>query len=181
MSKRFGRNQKRAMLEKIEHQRSDKAALERLYDNSRCQLRATEARVHEQNKAIELTREVLGEFFVTLPPLDKPLRQGVDVLDIPHRQSRDRYMPYDNCSEMVGQVLRFEQLEAIRHDIQPQFDDMHGMMHVRFNTAAGVMAYAFSPNSFKGMKRERVASIIANGLHQYMLQNRAFFDRLGVK
>lgn len=183
MSKRFGRNQKRALVAQIENQRSDQAVLERMYDNGRNQLRATEARVHELNGVIELTREVLGEFFVTLPPVTKPLREGVDVLCLAHSQPRDRYdrMIYSACSEVVDMVQRFESLEAIRTDIQEQFGDVRGMMHIRFKTAGGVMSYAFSPNSFKGMKRERVASIIASGLRSYMLDNRSFFDRLGVK
>lgn len=183
MSKRFGRNQKRAMREQIAHQRSEQASLERMYDNSRGQLRATEARVHELNSAIELTREVLGEFFVTLPPVTKPLREGVDVLHLAHSQPRDRYdrMIYGACAEVVDMVQRFESLEAIRSDIQQHFEGVRGMMHIRFRTAAGVMSYAFSPNSFKGMKRDRVASIIADGLRRYMLENRSFFDRLGVR
>jgi hypothetical protein len=182
MSKRFGRNQKRALVAQLEQQRSDKDCLERMYRNSRDQLHATETRVRELNDAIVLTREVLGEFFVTLPPVSKELAQGVDVLDVPHSQPRGReYMPYRDCAELVSMARRFEQLEAIRHDIQKHFEDMRGMMHIRFRTGAGTMSYAFSPNSFKGMKRDRVAAIIADGLRRYMLENRAFFDRLGVK
>lgn len=183
MSKRFGRNQKRALVAQLEQKDRDKAALDRLYENSRGQLRATEARVYELNKAIELTREVLGEFFVTLPPVIKPLREGVDVLHLAHSQPRDRYdrIIYGDCAEVMHMVQRFESLEAIRSDIQPNFEDVRGMMHIRFSTAAGALSYAFSPNSFKGMKRERVASIIADGLRRYMLDNRRFFDRLGVK
>lgn len=181
MSKRFGRNQKRAMRAQIDSALRLSETQKTLKLEAMRQLVSTRDRIHDLERAIELTREVLGEFFVTLPPVTKELHQGVDVLDVPHSQPRDRYMPYQDCAELVGMAMRFEQLEAIRHDIQKHFEDLRGMMHIRFRTGAGTMSYAFSPNSFKGMKRERVASIIAAGLRSYMLDNRAFFDRLGVK
>lgn len=190
MSKRFGRNQKRALRAEVEinHQALVIATrragdLEDTNHDMKRQLRGALDHVYQLETCIADTRQVLGEFFVTLPPVTKPLREGVDVLHLAHSQPRDRYdrMMYGNCLEVMEMTQRFESLEAIRTDIQPRFDEVRGMMHIRFKTAAGMLSYAFSPNSFKGMKRERVAELIADGLRSYMLENRSFFDRLGVK
>lgn len=190
MSNRFGRNQKRAMRAEIElnYQAlvlATRKAGDLSDDNHHLQELVRSARDHayQLETAIADTRDVLGEFFITLPPVTKPLREGVDVLCLAHSQPRDRYdrIMYGACVELKSMVQRFESLEAIRTDIQEQFGDVRGMMHIRFNTAGGRMSYAFSPNSFKGMNRERSAAIIADGLRRYMLDNRAFFDRLGVK
>lgn len=181
MSKRFGRNQKRAMQERINdaakavvYQKDITARLGR-------ELMSERERMTVQNEAILFTREVLGEFFATLPPMEKHLHTGVDVLDVPVSKPVSGFVPYSECVNLIDSVVRFEKLEAIRHDIQENFEDLRGMMHVRFRTGAGLMSYAFSPNSFRGMPRQRVASIIADGLRRYMLENRSFFDRLGVK
>jgi hypothetical protein len=190
VSKRFGRNQKRAMRAEIalNYQAlvlATRKAGDLADDNYELnrQIRNARAHAYQLETAIADTRDVLGEFFVTLPPVTKPLREGVDVLNLAHSQPRDRYdrMLYGACAEVMDMVQRFESLEAIRTDIQEQFGDVRGMMHIRFKTAAGLMSYAFSPNSFKGMNRDRAASIIADGLRRYMLENRVFFDRLGVK
>lgn len=183
MSKRFGRNQKRALVAQLDEKASAIGALQEIAAGHRRQLYSIQDHVHQLEDAIRHTRDVLGEFFVTLPPMTKELQQGVDALDIPISKPRDYYdrMPYGSCAELHDQVARFEQLEAIRHDIQQDFDDLRGMMHIRFRTGAGMLSYAFNERSFRGVTRERAAGIIASGLRNYMVLNRAFFDRLGVK
>lgn len=183
MSKRFGRNQKRAMVAQLEEKASAIGALQEMAAGNRRQIQSMHDHVFQLEDAIRHTRDVLGEFFITLPPMTKELQQGVDALDIPISKPRDYYdrMPFGSCAELHHQVARFESLEAIRHDIQQDFEDLRGMMHIRFRTGAGLMSYAFNERSFRGIKRERAAAIIASGLRNYMLQNRSFFDRLGVK
>lgn len=192
MSNRFGRNQKRALVAQLQQSQAQSEERREIARGALDDRRRAEERSHELLDAIQATREVLGYFFATLPVLDKDQRAnhpyaqdaGLGSLAIPVMPGRAQswnYSPSHVCEQLTSDLARFEQLEAIHHDMQEQFDDVRGSMHIRFRTAAGVMVYAFNERSFRGMKRDKVARIIAEGLRDYMLRTPSFMERLGVK
>lgn len=183
MSKRFGRNQKRALVAQL----NDAQALARTQQliklEALAKLKQARERINELEDVIEFTREVLGEFFVTLPVKLIPLKTGVDCYRVPMRKPM-RLPPLDemgDCAALATQVMRFEELEALRVDIPATFAALRGMLHAEFRNGAGMLAYAFSVNSFRGMSRKRVAAMIAESNYRYMVDNPSVLDRLGVR
>lgn len=180
MSRRFGRNQKRAMRADIKSAESRERAQKMLKLEALSLVKSTSEKIYELEKAIEHTRQVLGEFFVTLPPITKQVRVGVDVFDMPVTEPARAYYPYGaDVPELTSQLARFEQLEVMGHQIE-RIAELRGMMHLRIKNGAGLMSYAFNQHSFRGFRREKVADIITRSIYRYLLDNPVILDRLGV-
>lgn len=148
MTKRYGRNQKRAHKARIQEIRTEvqELTLRVRYENS----------LNDRNKQIiRDTAAVLGQHFITLPPetleiVDRELLQfGIRVME-PHRLFVHR-MTDEHCSDYVRKVLH---LPIMRTDV---VQGLRGIQHLRVSYDNKVAGYAVSPHAVRYLDIKGIA------------------------
>lgn len=128
MSKRFGRNQKRAMLQKI-------SVLEVKLRSEAMDSRLLRRKCEEYADAIKITAQVLGKNFVGLQPEEL-------MISSPDQDCRIPVMrPIGSCTpEMLMQnilTLRNSKFSGV-------LDRLRDCVHFRYRTAGGEIGYSIS-------------------------------------
>lgn len=157
MSKRFGRNQRRRMQAQIDTLKAEVLSQRR-------DLCAQERTVLEQNRAINLTREILGQYFAGLPPqvVETDEIRETFCLPKPIRSSLQ-----EEAAQLTADLVT---LDTLRSHVE--LDELQQMMHVRFFTRHGHVAYGHSYRAFHAMPvhetvrtlSEEMARMLANSL-----------------
>ncbi|AMM43534.1 hypothetical protein [Escherichia phage EC_OE_11] len=122
MSKRFGRNQKRKLSAQLAALQKEVNTLQK----SVCELK-------EQNQlekeCIQLTQEVIGEYFPSLVPKKVALRENLPFA-LSLMQTRDRFQ-----TETDDLMFAMHQLRGLEYTAQ--VDKLRNMLYVRVETPKG--------------------------------------------
>jgi hypothetical protein len=171
MSKRFGRNQKRAMRAEIALNYGALVLATRkagdLEDNNhrlRKETRGLTANLQVALSAIEEARTILGEYFHGLPPRVIEQAHIPESVMLPHRGRL--YGVADQASDLIAAANMAERLETI--DGGAWLDDLTLGMHVSFKTPLGNVAYAFNPRTFQGQPKHRVVRHLADEMANHL-------------
>lgn len=174
MSKRFGRNQRRKMREQLD-------ALWYLHDLSAKGYHEKDREIEnlrnigrQMKQTIELTRSVLGDYFVTLPVKTSACQKLPDFPPGFGLPPRNHVRGFDDMAGL-DQMLRYVQSAILHGDTR--FDVLRQQAHIRFRSDAGDVAYCFAQGAFGNCPAEYVIDTIAHEMAAqlaYSPQFRAF-------
>ena len=138
MSKRFGRNQKRAMRAKM-------IELERAVELLKLEAEMVRSQLRNANAIIKRTAQVLGDHFVTLP------LKTQELTGIPNRFKVSIFEPhlhrYAEINEAVLDALEYINMDT--HQTFVRIDELRGMVHMRCRSIGGDVAYALSDQAYR--------------------------------
>lgn len=143
MSRRFGRNQKRAMQKSIEQLKSSLQMQEGLARHMR-------ERMSESDYTIRLVAEILGENFVGLPPEEISIEDSSQTVSVHARHGSDIRMMRDE-DVMRGLQFSIHRLEKMQLSIQR--DKMMGDIHFRYSTPSGDVGYTVSRSTWDSLPK----------------------------
>ena len=143
MSKRFGRNQKRAMRADLSNAR---ASLER----KEKELAATRQSVRPMRDALDDVARVLGKHFIGLPTVEHYVNELQDRYRMPRATPAD-FLPLSDNHDMAMLVsIAMDYLEVGR--MRSVVDELRGQIHVRFRLPDGELSYGISMSAMKSMR-----------------------------
>lgn len=155
MSKRFGRNQKRAMRKQMELMQIDfnnRMLNATIQHNELSKLQ--NEKIKKLTHTVDLTAEILGNHFIALPPETMEVRELQDHYNFhvrPHHNTWD-YKDSTNLTNYVEKGLI--QLETFTADLK--IDELQHMVHMHYSSAKSHVAYAVSDLVFKRMPTHRL-------------------------
>lgn len=187
MSKRFGRNQKRALVAQLEQKEIDIGLLRRMGESARTAIRQKEKDLRGMTinletaiEAIQEARTILGEYFAGLPPTVLEVANIPKFVTLPRRVLLS---DVSGCADEFVQTARMvERLEAVEGGAWA--DDLTGKMHVQFKTPLGDVAYGFNHRTFMGEPKHRVVRFLADQMANHLwhsAQARGTLNKAGVK
>lgn len=146
MSKRFGRNQKRALRAQLAECRGQLRK-----SQETCQ--ALRQQMSENEQCVRDVGQILGKHFAGLPP------QFVRAMNI----HPDMYLPACGASTDDPQVrsVRYHLMLLTKYQ-GARRDELSEMLHCRFITPAGDMAYGINEEAFRRMPSEVLQSRLCN-------------------
>lgn len=154
MSRRFGRNQKRAMRAEIDAKGAAVKDLERRLD-------AVIANQRPMRETIDNVARALGKHFIGLPPITQAVNRLADSHRIPTlKRTFDTIMPLvddDMARSMVD--LAVHELDVHRFDSRAPCQTLGGDMHIYLRTNQGQIAYAISDTALASMDAKRLTGI----------------------
>ncbi len=139
MARRFGRNQKRAMRNKIQNQ-------EKLLEHHIEIISSLNGDVRQANEVINLTAEVLGKHFAALPVQTMEVKEIRERYEYPKRQT-SRFCFGDSSAAMnfVQHALCY--IDTYQADAK--IDELSGAMHMRYKSISGNVAYGVSEEAWR--------------------------------
>lgn len=150
MSKRFGRNQKRAMRAKM-------IELERAVELLKLEAEMVRSQLRNANAIIERTAQVLGDHFVTLP------LKTQELTGIPNRFKVSIFKPhlhrYTEINEAVLDALEYINMDT--HQTFVRIDELRGMVHMRCRSIGGDVAYALSDQAYRKLSEAHLVDLIS--------------------
>ena len=150
MSKRFGRNQKRAMRAKM-------TELERAVELLKLEAEMVRSQLRNANAIIERTAQVLGDHFVTLP------LKTQELTGIPNRFRVSIFKPhlhrYAEINEAVLDALEYINMDT--HQTFVRIDELRGMVHMRCRSIGGDVAYALSDQAYRKLSEAHLVDLIS--------------------
>lgn len=150
MSKRFGRNQKRAMRAKM-------IELERAVELLKLEAEMVRSQLRNANAIIERTAQVLGDHFVTLP------LKTQELTGIPNRFRVSIFKPhlhrYAEINEAVLDALEYINMDT--HQTFVRIDELRGMVHMRCRSIGGDVAYALSDQAYRKLSEAHLVDLIS--------------------
>lgn len=164
MSKRFGRNQRRKLRAEME---VIKTELSRAHERAR--------QDHLRDEALELTAQVLGRNFPTLPTQTMRIRgemlPRIPVYRDPMRTTRDNAM-------YVMEALDLIQLEPIK--AQSVIDRLRSQMMLYVEYPGGEVALGLSRGAFTHWPVEQAAHQVAQHLTHSLMRQQDFREFVGL-
>jgi hypothetical protein len=161
MSKRFGRNQKRALNASLAKAASDCSRLQEQYESLR-RNQSTQAR--EDADAVRRTAHVLGRYFVSLKPrVIEASHADQPIVLPPHlyvRFTPDLFKGGADISDFVQERLYYLDSIMVKSEVEP----LHRMEHVRVRGSSGAWAYHVAAGAFEYWAREDKVRFIATQL-----------------
>jgi hypothetical protein len=168
MSKRFGRNQKRALKAELMKAQQDNAAMEkrmRIAINSTAPMR----------DALDHVARTLGKHFIGLPPIENHVRTLERRYGMPRAALVDdlKYMAGNNeMAAMLSIAMDYLEVVSMGHVI----DELRQEMHLRLRLPDGQVAYAVSLQGMQKMRTEdwarEISHIVAGQMAQYIIQGK---------
>lgn len=152
MSKRFGRNQKRAMREALDNQAQQLAFMQRQRDGAIANQRPL-------RDALNRVARVLGPHFFGLPAVSQVVSRIEREYRIPRVQAI-KLVPADDMAALVDYAITT--LECTK--IGSNMDHFRGMMHLRLQTSAGDLSYGISDSALQCASIEDLTPEIAHML-----------------
>ena len=150
MSRRFGRNQKRAMRAKM-------IELERAVELLKLEAEMVRSQLRNANVIIERTAQVLGDHFVTLP------LKTQELTGIPNRFKVSIFKPhlhrYAEINEAVLDALEYINMDT--HQTFVRIDELRGMVHMRCRSIGGDAAYALSDQAYRKLSEAHLVDLIS--------------------
>lgn len=147
MSRRFGRNQKRAMRAKIaelEHQNDLK---ERKTEDLRNDLRLA-------NTVIERTAQVLGDHFATLPV------QTHEVKEMQNSFQVSIFQPNRSYSIQGAVMHALSAMEIDVYQASLHVDELRNMIHLRYASESGQVGYGLSQQAWLRLREGHLQEMI---------------------
>lgn len=147
MSRRFGRNQKRAMRAKIADLENQNELKERKTEDLRNDLRLA-------NTVIERTAQVLGDHFATLP---------VQTYEVKEMQSRFQVSIFRPNREYHMQRAVMDALNTVDVDVYQaslHVDELRSMIHLRYASESGQVGYGLSQQAWMRLREGQLQEMI---------------------
>lgn len=170
MSKRFGRNQKRAMRTKIAEFKSE-------LDFERGQSRRLRDKVAETDRSIRRIAEILGENFIGLPPQYLEIRNPDEPTGISKRQSISVWAPDSEVERAV--VHSVINLQHSR--FSGVLDKLRGDIHFRYRAPTGEVGYSISLESWQrmssSMRYDTAVHEISRSMAEFLAANPSMTER----
>lgn len=160
MSKRFGRNRRRAMEARIS-QLEDAHKMDRALQ---AHMRGT---LDRQNSTIQRVQRILGDYFIALEP--RTLRTDAHNIRVPK--------PIEMANvEMLSGTTMCEVLDRNltvleRVDFRTHRDALTAKMHIRVATPLGTAGYAFSDGAFQYMPKQDAIRHLSGELARCLLSD----------
>lgn len=154
MSKRFGRNQKRAMRAQIrDHEEAIKIKNQTILELKRI--------LNESNAVIERTSQVLGDHFVTLPVKTREVEEILNRFQV-------SIFNWGSCiprsiprSVKINQAVDYALFYIDTHQASVRFNELQQTIHMRYSCINGDVAYALSPMAWKKLSHAHLENLIA--------------------
>lgn len=168
MSKRFGRNQKRAMRQDI-YNLQEKLGVKNEALNM-CQGLAAHMRteIREQQEALDRVARVLGKHFFGLPAV----KDRMSYLPEPYRMAAEASITRAFGAREVPELVTYatEQLQYLRSETLR--NPITGAVHIELETPDGRRTYALSYQAWQEMKKDKdyMARIIAREVSQSLAE-----------
>lgn len=139
MARRFGRNQKRAMRNQIQSQ-------EKLLEQHIEHISSLNHDLRQANEVINLTAEVLGEHFATLPVQTAEVKEIRERYEYPKRQT-SRYS-FGDMNPVISAV-QYSLCYIDTYQADARIDELSGAMHMRYKSISGNVAYGVSEEAWR--------------------------------
>lgn len=151
MSKRFGRNQKRAMRNKIQNQ-------EKLLEHHIEIISSLNGDVRQANEIINLTADILGEHFASLPV------KTVEVKEIQDRYQYAIERPVNMFGRNWQQPVRGFVSHLLgyieTHQGVVYVDELRPLIHMRYKSLSGDVAYGLSDEAWRFLSEDQLIKLI---------------------
>lgn len=147
MSRRFGRNQKRAMRAKI-------AGLEFMADLRQQEVAKLSSDLRDANTVVERTAQVLGDHFATLPAQTREVKEMQSSFQVSIFQPNRSY-------SIQGAVMHA--LSAMEIDVYQaslHVDDLRNMIHLRYASESGQVGYGLSQQAWLRLREGELKEMI---------------------
>ena len=148
MSKRFGRNQKRAMRNKIQNQ-------EKLLEHHIEIISSLNWDIRQANEIINRTADILGEHFASLPVKTKEVKELRDY----YEYAILRPVGYVD----QGQVGSFVDTALSRIDVfhaELKADELRGMMQMSYSSRCGAVGYGLSEHAWRNLSEKQLIELV---------------------
>lgn len=151
MSKRFGRNQKRAMRNQIQLQ-------EKLLEQHIEHTSSLNSELRQANEVINRTADILGEHFASLPVKTKEVRE-----------IQNRYQYAIHKPVMFGNYYRQDPTMAFvdntlgyieTHELCSSIDELRHMIHMRYISESGRVVYGLSEKAWRKLSEKQLVLLI---------------------
>lgn len=158
MSKRFGRNQKRAMREQIRTN-------EQWIETKNQTILELKSMLNEANTVIERTSQVLGDHFVTLPV--KP----VEVEEVLERFQVSIFQPCRSyaINSAVMQALNLIDIDTYRASLR--VDELRGTVQMRYESISGVVGYGLPDHAWRKLSEAHLVELVKNQIAPEMAKH----------
>lgn len=151
MSRRFGRNQKRAMRATILEQATE--------------LRSADKRISELKNAQRTMRDALEEvarvispYFIGLPATARQVDMITHNYRVPARAAIQNYLPTVSNGEMAS-LISCAVYELENHRVDGVLDKLRNQVHFYLRSGRGECAYSISPDDIYQLGWKRLAEI----------------------
>lgn len=140
MSKRFGRNQKRAMREANNH-------LAEMVAKGKDREAFLQQQAAQNQRAVEMTAQILGEHFAGLPPKTFQVGEIFEGMRLPPSSHARFSTPEANHipRRVMDMLILLVRSQGARRD------ELTRCVHFRFVTPAGDLAYGMSEDAYRRM------------------------------
>lgn len=147
MSRRFGRNQKRAMRAKI-------AGLESLNEQQSRKISDLRDDINQADTIIERTAQVLGDHFATLPVQTRVVKEMQRSFQVSIFQPNRSY-------SIQGAVMHA--LSAMEIDVYQaslHVDELRSMIHLRYASESGQVGYGLSQQAWSRLRDGQIQEML---------------------
>lgn len=149
MSRRFGRNQKRAMRAKI-------SGLEFTSELKKELINQLETDLNQANTVIERTYQVLGAHFVTLPVKTHEVKNILKYYQVSIFQPNRSHL----IQHKVMQSLDLIDIET--HQSSVGVDELRGTIHMHYRSISGDVAYGLSDHAWRKLSEAQLVDLLKN-------------------
>lgn len=155
MSRRFGRNQKRAMRAKI-------ADLEYVSELQNITIARLKMQLNEADTVIERTAQVLGDHFATLPVKTHYVKDMLDRFQI------SIFEPERSWSMRAAVMRSLTTLEIEPYQASLHVDELRSMIHLRYASESGQVGYGLSDQAWKNMRTGHLVELLEKQIASQM-------------
>lgn len=156
MSRRFGRNQKRRMRAELAAAQETGVKLERTISSIR-------AAGQDNEYAVKLTADILGQHFVALPPQQMKMSRGIGQLVKLQKMEDPRCLTYAGAQDFAPQLCS-ALMELETFDVSAHKNELRDMVHLRVQNQRGEWAYAISRAALENVPHDYLVRKIAHEL-----------------
>lgn len=168
MSRRFGRNQKRALRTELTIAQGNADKFQYAYELADGINKHQNHLVREQTDALQRIARVLGPNFYGLAPIKRRLDHLGNSFQLPKMRDPIEFLDNRELPEMVAYAV--EQLQAVQAKVRR--DQITGAVHILLETPDGRRTYAVSASAWAQMKRDRryMAEVLVKEIGQAMAE-----------
>lgn len=175
MSKRFGRNQKRKLLEQVKEAKAWGHEANEGWKMANALISRQRGIIDDQRNVIELVEEILGKNFIGLPPEEIEVAKNLDKIRFPASRREARFRFDADVTMQVCETL----LELEKSGMDGFIDRMSREVHFRWKSPEGECGYMVAPESWWALPPERRKEIamteVAHSMANYISRKTELF------
>ncbi|OAL80703.1 hypothetical protein [Acinetobacter sp. SFA] len=156
MARRFGRNQKRAMRNQIINAEKRVHELDVNQQQLEALIQLKKEKIKELSYIANLTAEILGEYFAGLPVQTMEVKEIQCQYKVPVRT----YCDYADPTSVQPQFLNAALTYIETYQSSAQWDQLRGMMHLRYRSENGAVGYGLSDMAWCGLSEVQIVELI---------------------